>query len=294
MRPEMKPSHFPEVAIVGMGLIGGSLGLALRRRGVSVCGIDLRRASLRAVRFRKGAQWVTSSISEGVRRAKLVVLCVPIHEFGTCLAEINRHAPSAAVITDVTSVKRPVMEMASRILCDPGRFIGGHPMAGSEKAGFGAASPTLFQGCICILTPSARTKRAALRKVTAMWTACGARLAHMSPQQHDATTARTSHLPHAIAAILTRQVLGVKSRKSFVSGSFLDATRVALSSTELWERILLANRHEVSASIGEFACEMKHLGIMIGKGDKQGIARVLKEGKALRSSLSASRRKWMK
>lgn len=284
-----KPSGFPEIAIVGMGLIGGSLGLALSRRGLRIRGTDSNRSSLMKSRRAGAAARVTSSIRDAVKGAGIVVICVPVDKVGKCLRAVSRHASRAAVITDVASVKAPVMAAAERELIRPERFVGGHPLAGSERSGFEAATADLFRGRLCVLTPGRRTLPAALRRIERMWRLAGARTKRLTAERHDSAVARTSHLPHVIAGVMAQGVLRKRGLSELASGSFLDATRVALSSPDLWREILVANRREVESAVREFIKNLRDFGLSVESGKRGRIGRILRRARKMRARLRSGR-----
>lgn len=254
MQRESVPS---EIAIVGLGLIGGSLGLALGRAGARVSGVDRDRRVVSLARRRGMVSRGTTDLGAGLRGAGMVVLCVPVPAILREAPRIARAADVAAVVTDTGSVKRPVIEAMTRALERPERFVGGHPMTGSERSGIEAADGALFRGRLTVLTPVAATAAAARARVARMWRRCGARVIALSPRRHDRIVARTSHLPHAIAVSLLRSAFrSDPAAPLFAAGSFLDATRVAESPGRLWEGIFLANRTEVAAATREFALEL--------------------------------------
>jgi prephenate dehydrogenase len=239
--PMSTPSRRPHVAVIGLGLIGGSVGLALRRAGHRVTGTDRdRKARVAAVR-RGAVSRVVSSPADAVASADLIVLCVPWQSMTSTLAICGRHAFARAVITDTVSVKAPVAALVRRVLRHPARFVGGHPMAGSERSGIAAASARLFEDRTVVLTPVGGTLPSAVRTVQRLWTACGARTVRMSPAAHDQAAAAISHVPHALAVTQAFGALTDARARGMVAGGFLDATRVATSSPALWEGIFHAN-----------------------------------------------------
>lgn len=272
----------PEVVIVGMGLIGGSLGLSLRKRGFRVCGIDRDPRSLRMALSRNAASRTASSIRIGAAGARLAVLAVPIQDMSGCLRQLSKYAPKDAVITDTASVKLPVLRLVAAELDRPERFVGAHPMAGSEKSGLRAASARLFAGRPCVITARSGTSRAAQRVVVALFRACGAKIVRMEPRMHDRAAALASHLPHAIANVLVHRVLGNREAKRLISGSFLDATRVTLSPERLWDGIFRNNAGELDSAIRAFSRELRKFGKMSLRGSRAGLAGYLSRTRRMR------------
>lgn len=270
-------AHRRSVVIVGLGLIGGSLALALRRAGWRVTGADRsRRAvaeSLRRGVVRQGGL----SLAGAVRGARLVVLCVPPRAIGPVLAAVSPAVTGEAVVTDVCGVKRTVLTLARRRLVSPARFVGAHPMAGSERSGIAAASPNLFRGRVCAITPVAGTRPEAVREVERMWRATGARPVRMSPAAHDRAVAVASHLPHLLAFALARAARPGLVRR-LAAGSFRDATRVARSDPALWAQLLDMNRREIRSALGRLTRAAARLLRSPGRG-----------GAALRAAASGLR-----
>ena len=266
---------------MGLGLIGGSLALALRRRGVRVIGIDRDRATLAAALRRRAIGVAADSIADGVRGAAMVVLAVPLQSLSACIRAVAVSATRDAVVTDVASVKAPVLALARRALPHPARFVGGHPMAGSERPGFANARADLFRNRVAVLTPVAGTSRLALRSVRRLWRTVGARAITMNPERHDAAVARASHLPHLIAFALA-PVIADRDARRVVPASFLDATRVAASDPALWEGILLANRRNLVRAAREQARRSGSLLRAVRTGRPGPLRRLLRTWGAIR------------
>lgn len=270
-------------------MIGGSLGLALRRRGLPVSATDSNYAALKRARRAGALSRAAKSIGEAVKGADVVVLCVPIQEIAKCLRAVSRFAGSNAVITDVASVKVPALAAARKYLYRPERFVGGHPLAGSEKSGVGAARHDLFRRRLCVLVPPRGARREAVTRAKEMWRLAGARIKLMSARKHDSAVARTSHLPHVIAGVLAESILSKKGLAELASGSFLDATRVAVSPARLWREILLYNRAEVRAAVREFGSALGRFGLAIRSGRRKWIGDVLGRAGRMRGRLKAGR-----
>jgi cyclohexadieny/prephenate dehydrogenase len=243
------------VAIFGLGLIGGSVAMALRSRcpktEIAIWGRNP--SQLEQIREQKLADSVHSEAAEAVGGADLVILCTPVGAMEELAALIAPHLASSAVVTDAGSVKASVVEKLSPLF--GARFVGAHPMAGSERSGLSAARADLFIGAPCILTPLEATAPEAVQQVASFWSALGARITMMSPTEHDRIVARLSHLPHALAFALVNLVAGTlpEGAALLAGGSFRDATRVAASDPRLWSGILLENRGEVAPALREIS-----------------------------------------
>jgi len=187
-----------------------------------------------------------------MRGAGTIFLCVPMQAMERVLREVADCAGPQTIVTDTGSVKLPVVEMARRILRFPSRFVGGHPMAGSEKSGSSFSSPSIFRGRMCVLTPVSGTDSAAVSAVAGLWGKTGAKVVRMSPRRHDEAVAKVSHLPHAVAAALVLNVQKDRGAQGLVSGGFLDGTRVSLGDPYLWEGIFHGNRKEIISALAGF------------------------------------------
>ncbi len=283
----MNEIHPLKVTIVGLGLIGGSLGLALRRRGYRVTGIDPNPRARAAARRRGAAKEVYPLLSQRIASRSIVVLSVPMQAMERCLRELARKAGPRTVITDTGSTKESVMRSAGRLLPFPSRFVGGHPMAGSERSGMEAANPGLFRGRPVILTPRGNTQAGAVALVRRMWGACGARTVMMSPRRHDMMVARNSHLPHAVAIALL-QVAGRRAGSlRLASSSLADATRVAASDPGLWRGIFEANRRQLAEAIGELEGSLRNIRMALRAGRGGSIEGMFRSARKIRGRLGA-------
>jgi prephenate dehydrogenase len=247
------------LSILGVGLLGGSVGLAAKAavKGVSVVGYG-HRAATREEAVRRGAIDVAAgSAEEAVGGADLVFLCTPVGLFGDLLREIAPALRDGAIVTDVGSTKRTVVDLAEKILPPRVRFVGCHPMAGSEKRGVRFATADLFQGAVCITTPTPRTDRAALEEVESFWRLLGMDVTRLSPQEHDRRLADISHLPHAVAAALV--ALQDDATFPLAGQGFRDATRIAAGDPPMWRDILLDNRDNLRDSVKRFRQQLDEL-----------------------------------
>src|SRR5579859_5376267 len=216
------------LSILGMGLLGGSLGLAVKSRltGCFVAGYAHRNGTLDAALDMGAMDQGFGDPAEAVRSADLVVLCTPVLMISPLLRQIATSLSDGAVVTDVGSTKRSIVRDGEEILAGTGRhFVGSHPMAGSEKRGVQYAKADLYEGAVCITTPTGRTDPAALEKVEAFWESLGMRLTRIEPDRHDQLLSDVSHLPHAVAGAL---VAMQDERALEVCGKgFLDLTRIS-------------------------------------------------------------------
>lgn len=287
--------HFKQAAIIGVGLIGGSLGLVLKENQLadSVIGVGRRVENLKtAVELGAIDRYVSDAI-EGVRDADLIVLATPVDTYERHLKEWGHRLSAGAIVTDVGSVKGPLVEQAERLLPDHVRFVGAHPIAGREKSGVAAGSVVLFQGARCIVTPTERTDPQALEIIREVWQAAGSSVSTMDPFQHDRILGAVSHLPHLAAFSLIntlvemgRSTLPGVDLLSYAGGGLRDTTRIAASSPEMWRDIFLWNRDNLVTMIGQYEQQLQHLKRLISVGDGPGIERELERARQAREQLN--------
>jgi prephenate dehydrogenase len=247
---------FGTVAILGPGLIGGSLALALAERELADKLVIYARSAraLDAIRTAGVEAELTDNPSEAVRDADIVILCVPIETMPKLVNEFRDALKPTALVTDVGSVKGSVDRDLAPLLDDRALWIGSHPMAGSEQTGFSAARADLFVGAAVVVTPTQNTQPEAERRVKQFWEALGARIFVREPQTHDLLIAQISHLPHLLAALLVNQASD--EAQELAGGGFRDTTRVASGSPDLWAEILSANSQAVSDQLDDL---LRHL-----------------------------------
>lgn len=236
------------IAILAPGLLGGSLALALRARGEQTISVWARRQeAVEEVQRQGSAHFASTDLGAVVRRAELVILCTPIGSMAGLARELAGLVTPATLVTDVGSVKASIVAELGGIL--GGRFVGSHPMAGSERAGLEAARADLFAGAVCIVTPDAASEPGAVAAVSAFWEKLGCRVRQLAPAEHDEVVALVSHLPHLLAATLVETAAGAHpAALDFCGPGFRDTTRVASGPPAMWAEILHANRDAVRKS----------------------------------------------
>lgn len=242
------------MAVLGTGLIGGSVALGLRAAGFRTVGYDRDPGVLAEALSRGALDAGVGDPAEAVAGAELVVLAGPVDETAALARAMEAGLPPAAVVTDVGSAKAGVVEDCEGLL--GGRFVGGHPMAGSERHGIRAADPELFQDAWWILTPTATTFSAAYRRVSALAGDLGAKPVALDPADHDRLLARLSHLPQLASSALVAAAIASEDKESLLglaAGGFRDVTRIAASEPGLWVTILRSNREAVLEALEEFA-----------------------------------------
>ena len=276
-----KTPLFNQVTIVGLGLIGGSLGLALRRRRVArrVYGVARRAATVAQARRIGAVDRGFVELAPAVADADLVVLATPPSTVVPLARQVAEATTRALIVTDAASTKAGIVRGWERAL--PARIaaVGSHPMAGSDRSGLGAASADLFDRMLCVLTPTRGTPARAVRAVGALWRAVGMRTASLTPERHDAVVAMVSHVPHLAAASLV-SAASPEELKVAATG-FADTTRVALGDPALWQDICVNNREAVLDALGRFERALVHV--------RQAIA--YRDAEELEKTLAASQRK---
>jgi prephenate dehydrogenase len=277
------------VAIIGVGLIGGSIGLALRRRGLAdeVVGVGHRTSTLRKARSLGIVTRTTTNLKRGVAESELVVICTPVEMISGLAVEIARQATAPTLITDVGSTKSRLVDEIDRAWPEstPATFIGSHPLAGSEKTGPESARADLFDNRLVVVTPTARTPGPPLNRTEQFWTELGARVARRSPEEHDEILAATSHLPHLIASTLA--TITEQDQLPFTAGGWSDTTRIAGADPELWKQILLDNRRHVLKSLAKFGKVLAEFRTALADEDEQQLIHLLTAGKQRRDALGS-------
>ena len=291
----MEKIHFDKVTIIGVGLIGGSLAMKLREKGLAgqIVGVGRGLANLEAAKRLGVVDSFTHDVGEGVEGADLVVVAVPVQGIPAVIKTAAAHLKKGAIVTDVGSVKKDVLKKVEPLVPEGVRFVGAHPVAGTENSGVEAAFATLFKGSKCIITPTATTDREALEAVKHIWEEAGARVICMDAERHDIVLAAISHLPHAIAYALVNTVSDIESCNedilTYSAGGFMDFTRIASSSPGMWSDICAMNSDAIVEMIELFEKRLKGLKKLIEKGDAEGLKNEFERAKNLRDSLKKYR-----
>ncbi len=285
---------FQRVIIVGVGLLGTSLGLAMKARGLAnhITGVGrLGSTSLNTALQRLAIDSASTNLPDALQKSPdLIILCTPLRQFPDAFKALHGRLSPNTLITDVGSTKTQVMAWAQEYLAiDPAIFIGSHPMAGSEKRGPESARPDLYDGGLCLLCEPTPPNPNALAKIEALWRAVGMRTLRLTPALHDQWVATISHLPHAVAFALVNTASKHPEMLQAAAGGFLDTTRIASSDVDMWTDIFLTNRAAVAASIDAFSADLASLKHAIMTSNESAIRTALTHGKAARDALIASR-----
>lgn len=272
----MTDFHIDKLAVVGVGLIGGSLALALKEAGAvgHVVGIGRGLPNLETALRLGVVDSYTLDLAEGVADADVIFLATPVQALGTVAEQAMPHLKAGAIITDGGSVKQAVIDAIEPHLRDDVHFVPGHPIAGTENSGAEAAFATLYRDRRCILTPTGKTASEALDRILSMWQLVGSQVVIMDVEKHDRVLAAISHLPHMVAYALVNAV-GSYDRYNenileYSAGGFRDFTRIASSDPTMWRDIAMTNREaliEMMEQFETFFAELKE-DVAIGSGER--------------------------
>ena len=286
-----KKAQYERVGILGTGLIGGSLGLALRVEGAAgkVIGFDADAAMLSGALDRGAVEEAAGSVAELAAGCDLLFVAVPVRAIPAVLREAAPALRPGTTISDVGSVKERVVETAQKVLQRGCHFIGGHPLAGSEQRGVGFADPQLFRDAYYVLTPSGECDAGAYSRLHALLASLGARVIAMEPRQHDRAVSVISHLPHVMAMSLMNLALERAEEYPVLrlaAAGFRDMTRIAASDASLWLDILMENREAVSESMGECVEAMRRIAELLEAGDEEELVRWMRSASSGRQSIA--------
>ncbi len=277
-----------KLAVIGVGLIGGSVALALREAGVvkEVVGCGRSEANLLKAVELGILDHYTQDVAEAVQGADRVLLAVPLGAMRTTLEALRDHLSPNAVVTDAGSVKGSVVDDLRTVFGGiPPFFVPGHPIAGTERSGAEAAFASLYRNRRVILTPLPETDDKAISAVEAMWHHCGAEITRMSVEHHDEVLAATSHLPHMLAFSLVDSLARMKENDEifrYAAGGFRDFTRIASSNPVMWRDICLANQQALGEMLTRFADELHELASILERGDSEGLLQIFERAKRAR------------
>lgn len=278
-----------QITILGSGLLGASIAMAVKARGLSrrVHAWSRREATRERCRQQDWCDSVFATASEAVRGSDLVIVCTPVQTITGLLESIARDLEPNALVTDVGSTKAEICAAVAPIFGKiEATFIGSHPMAGSERAGMEHAKAELFEGAACIVTECAEVPLASYSQLTEFWEALGMRVTKTSPDVHDAIVAHVSHLPHLLASTLCSYLSEKDPAWRGLSGAGLrDTTRVAAGESELWRQILESNRVEVLGAIDGYLRQLDSLRDALASGESGALLDLLERGRAYREGL---------
>lgn len=279
---------FNTIAIVGVGLIGGSLAAAIKQRRIDATIIGIGRDPARLAKAREAGliDEAATDLGSAAARSDLLIFCTPVDRIVAGVREAAKHCHSGTLITDAGSVKGTICRDLAAGLPAGVEFLGSHPLAGSEKQGFEHADPQLFVGRICVLTPVSTTKPGTLARIGRFWQSLGALAIEMSPEHHDRALAQTSHLPHVVAAALAAMIGPDYSGRLAATG-FRDTTRIASGDPDLWTAILLANVEPVLAELEKYEQSLTAFHQALAARDAARVKELLAAAKTRRDRIFA-------
>jgi len=284
-------THFNNVTIIGVGLIGGSLAKVLKDKGIagSITGTGRTRETLELALRLGVIDRMGQGMKHAVENADLVVLASPVGSFEAVIKDVGPSLKKGAVLTDVGSVKGSIVAMIEDSIPKHAHYVAGHPIAGKEKFGVAESTEMLFKGAKCILTPTARTDEQALEAVRDIWTAAGANVLVMDPDMHDKVFAAVSHMPHVAAFAMMCAVAGLNTGDedyvNYSGAGFKDFTRIAGSSPEIWRDICLMNQDNVVKMLDQYVFELNRFKRELLGGDPQKLEKHLKAASDARRGL---------
>jgi prephenate dehydrogenase len=280
--------HWRKITVVGVGLLGGSLGLAIRQRRLAerVEGYVRRPESVGECEQLGVVDRATTDLAGAVSEADLVVLCTPIGRMEELCRAMAGVLKRGAIVTDVGSVKESVVRSLEPLVAKAGaHFVGSHPMAGSEKTGVPAARADLFEGAVCAITPTDQSLGQSVEAVETFWRSLGMETLRIPPALHDELVARCSHLPHVLAAELVNHILSPAhpaEQAKLCANGFRDTTRIASGSPEMWRDIASANRMNLARVLDAFMEDLGRIRLALEKGDEEVIGDFFEKAKRRR------------
>ncbi len=283
---DAEPRPFETIAIVGVGLIGGSIALAAKERGVArtVVGVGRNPARLDEALQRELIDEAFVNLAIVARRADLTIFCTPVDRIIAGVREAARTAREGSLITDAGSVKGSICRALEVGLPQRVEFVGSHPLAGSEKQGFEHADAHLFENRFCVVTPLPGSSPAAIGRIREFWMSLGSTVIEMTPDSHDRALAETSHLPHVAAAALAATLS--PENEPLTATGFRDTTRIAAGDVDLWAAILMGNREQILASFARYKETLAHFRQALEENDVSALKLLLKAAKMRRDRLA--------
>jgi prephenate dehydrogenase len=282
-----------KISLIGMGLMGGSLALAVKQNqlALKVHGYARRDSSIAEGAKLAIADVITKDLKEAVSDADFIVLCTPLSQMRALAEQMRLYLKPGAIVTDVGSAKGVVVQELEPIIhAARAHFVGSHPMAGSEQTGLAAARADLFRNAICLITPGVNASADAIFAVQNFWKAVGGCPLRMTPDMHDDLVSRSSHLPHVVAAELANYVLSPahpKEQALVCANGFKDTTRIAAGSAEMWRDIAMANRKNLGRVLGVFIEDLQEFQLALEREDVKAVEEFFANAKQRRDQWRA-------
>jgi prephenate dehydrogenase len=286
----LKAFHCEKLVVIGVGLIGGSVAIALRKAGLvgKIVGVGRGRANIQRALELGVIDEASEDVAAAVQDADIVLMAVPVQQNDRVLASLAGAIPAQTLLTDAGSTKVDFVAAIRRWMPRHlANIVPAHPIAGAELTGVEAASAGLFNDRNVVLTPLLETQAVAVERVQSMWQTCGATVSRMSAEHHDRVFSAVSHLPHMLAYALVHMIATREDARelfSFAAGGFRDFTRIASSSPEMWRDIATANREALLADIAQFQHQLAELAKLIGDADADQLGRIFETARNARNA----------
>jgi len=276
---------FKQITIIGVGLIGGSIGLAAKKHKLAarIVGVTAHKGTLKKALKRQAIDFGTLDLKRAVLNSDMIILATPVDKVISTLRAVSPNLKKGCIVMDVASVKESIVGFAEKVIGRKGSFIGAHPMAGSEQRGAEKANGNLFKNAPCILTKTIHSDAKALKAVHDFWKTLGSKIYILSAKEHDKKISNISHLPHIAASCLS--LVAAPSSLKFAATGFRDVTRIASSDPDLWTSILMSNRSNVSNDIKNYIRQLEQMRRLIVGGKEGALRRHLIGAKKKRDKL---------
>lgn len=287
---------FNKITIIGVGLLGASFALAMKKNGLcrTITGHGRSRENLQRAKERNIIDSFEQDPVAACSGAELIMLSAPAGSFPGLVRAIVPTLKKGAVLTDVGSVKGILVREIEKMMPKDVHYIGGHPIAGSDRSGIDSANAELFRNAKCVITPTENSDPSALNKIQNMWKAFGADIIILNPEEHDRIYASVSHLPHLIAYAMVNTVAEMdKSYLDFSGKGFMDSTRIACSSEEMWNDICLLNRDNIIEALAVFQRNLDLLDRYLKAGDSDSLKAEFRKARTLRENIGSEGKNWI-
>lgn len=288
---------FNRITILGVGLLGASFALALKKNGLcnTITGCGRNRENLQRAKERNIVDSFETDPALACRDSDLIMLSAPVGSFTGLAKAIAPALKKGALLTDVGSVKGKLVREIEKMMPEEVHYIGGHPIAGSDRSGIDSANSELFKNARCVITPTENSDPSALDKIQKMWKALGSEIIILNPEEHDRIYASVSHLPHLIAYAMVNTVAEMdRSYLDYSGKGFLDSTRIACSSEELWNDIFLLNRDNLIEVLAVFQKNLEMLEQYLQAGDSASLKAEFRKARILRENIGSEEKHWIR
>ncbi len=279
--------HLGKVTIVGVGLLGASLGMAIRQKKLSdeVIGIGRNISTLEKAMERGAIDTISTDLISATKKSNFLILCTPVQSAITLLKTIAEHILPTATITDVCSTKREICQTAQNIWEKDSPFIGSHPLAGSEKYGPEHGKPDFYENTVCLIEKGKNTRAESKKLVWDFWKIMGTNIIEVDAEEHDYFLAYTSHLPHVLASVLAQVTGETGVQRHFIGSGFIDTTRIAESRPEIWSEISTTNKNNILSSIEAVQTRLNNFKTILESDNSEQIIEFFKRGNESRKRL---------